>query len=349
MKWRFCRPKLADVKNFFTPHPDTLPVEGVHPVFHEKWIETGYRVPYRPWSYYLGSLVTFHVETFNIWTHLIGALIVAYHAYGYATTTTDTGCTLFMVSGFCGVYAHLASVGAHWFCSKSPTVYKRVFLFDYGGVSVYNFSCHVLMFYTTYDSRFVQFWGAYAIPFVVILNASVCFLLSYGASFTTRSIIVKNVVNVLSIGTTVSIGCAAMQMRAWHRLATRDCQDCDLEEHILFLILLHGVVAVLSAVSFIALMPERCSRRTFDILGQSHQIFHICVTLQTLLTMRIGYLDIKLGYRTHEEVDTLNAFGSVWWAVLAMFLLSWLFTACFMPYVYVRVSRDKGNGSLKMK
>jgi channel protein (hemolysin III family) len=49
-----------------------------------------------------------------------------------------------------------------------------------------------------------------------------------------------------------------------------------------------GQVYIGGAIIYAARIPERCRRRTFDIVGSSHQIFHICVIIGAWIHFKSG-------------------------------------------------------------
>lgn len=55
-----------------------------------------------------------------------------------------------------------------------------------------------------------------------------------------------------------------------------------------------GQVYITGAIIYAARIPERCRRRTFDIVGSSHQIFHICVIIG-------AWIHFKSGLQLYQE------------------------------------------------
>jgi len=49
-----------------------------------------------------------------------------------------------------------------------------------------------------------------------------------------------------------------------------------------------GAIYIGGAIIYSARIPERFKSRTFDIIGSSHQIFHICVIIGAWIHFRAG-------------------------------------------------------------
>ncbi|XP_064643622.1 membrane progestin receptor beta-like [Lineus longissimus] len=318
--------KFAAFKDFFIPHPDTLHAVHVHPVFREKWIETGYRPPYRHLSYYLKSILTFHNETFNIWSHLIGALVMGYYTLIYSESYTRYNQPVILAFGICCVCGQLMSVFAHWFCSISPNCYRRIFLFDYAGIGLFSFANHLVLTCCSYDARYVRFLGPYAIPLAIFIGASVACSLCISRIFY-RSIAVKNILNFIPNTLSAALGFIPVIMRIHHELTTREARDSTHHDHqnnICNLLAIHCCLFAVMGFFFMSHIPERLTRLygRFDVIGHSHQLFHISVTLCFLTSMKAAFMDIKFGYRTQEELYILEKFCSIWSAVVIAFIIN---------------------------
>lgn len=69
------------------------------------------------------------------------------------------------------------------------------------------------------------------------------------------------------------------------------CFNKDLDNQSFFAILPYwwgGQSYIMGAIIYAARIPERCKRRTFDIVGSSHQIFHISVIIGALIHFQSG-------------------------------------------------------------
>jgi hypothetical protein len=107
-------------------------------------------------------------------------------------------------------------------------------------------------------------------------------------------------------------------------------QDCAAKNEIYCLLFLHFCLFVAMGFFFLSHIPESfaCSHRRFDVIGHSHQFWHISITLAMMVAMKAASLDINLGYRTQEEIDVLETFCSMWWAAIITFTINITIT-CF--------------------
>jgi hypothetical protein len=61
-----------------SPRQKTLGCDEVAHLFREPFMLTGYREPYKSWTYYVASLFHVHNEGFNVWTHLVAFFLFLY-------------------------------------------------------------------------------------------------------------------------------------------------------------------------------------------------------------------------------------------------------------------------------
>ena len=110
----------------------TLLASEVPNVMRNYGVTSGYRLLNQPWLYYIRSLFQLHNETFNIWTHLIGAVIVLYLTYVYhriySLNDSDLKWTVLGFGSLC-FETLFNSTLAHLLCSKSPSVDYTIFLY----------------------------------------------------------------------------------------------------------------------------------------------------------------------------------------------------------------------------
>ena len=128
---------------------ETLSSDQVPYIFREPSILKGYRLPNQSLMYYIKSLFQNHNETFNVWSHLIGCMIIIYKMIGYFkefNIYTDYVLTTLLVVGIASFTELFASATAHLFCSKSPHVHYLILMFDFMGCSFAGFGGGVYVF-----------------------------------------------------------------------------------------------------------------------------------------------------------------------------------------------------------
>ena len=65
------------------------------------------------------------------------------------------------------------------------------------------------------------------------------------------------------------------------------------------------MIGLTGAVFFASFYPERCLPGRCDILGHSHQIFHVLSSIMSLYQLHAGYQDYKA--QPHDKLVKLNA------------------------------------------
>ncbi|CDZ98413.1 Predicted membrane proteins, contain hemolysin III domain [Phaffia rhodozyma] len=242
--------------------------------FESEYILTGYRAEQNSYSGCAWSIVGYiHNETINIHTHLLGAVTVLpylfdhllLHEFRHPTLrwTDKFHFTIFLISaatclGFSATY--------HTLSCHSRKISKRWNQFDYIGIVLlivgsnfpaiyYGFYCD-LLFQWVYISL-ITVLGSLAV--YTVLNPT----------FTTGAYRWARTMVFLSLGLSAILPVS-------HNLYAYGLERAQREMGLKYL-LGSGALYVVGALNYALRFPERKWLKTFDIVGSSHQIFHVCV------------------------------------------------------------------------
>ncbi|XP_064624518.1 membrane progestin receptor beta-like [Lineus longissimus] len=261
----------------------TLKKSEVPLLFHEPGIETGYRPPNKPWTYYFISAFQLHNESMNIWTHLIGFFVVGAAMVYYHQKLNFLSAQLYpmVIFGLTCLAFSLLSTAAHLLEAKSFFVHHFAYFLDYAGVGLYGFGTMTILSYYSADKRILQFFGAYFTPVNAIMAVTSCFCSCYGKlSYMRPYPIQRKLLNI--VGNAVHLVLFAGPV--FCRMFTEDASQTDQVRAIAFNKHLSCLLTFVIAVTFFAThLPEKWCPGKFDIFGYSHAFFHISVIITVLL------------------------------------------------------------------
>ncbi|TRY95976.1 hypothetical protein DNTS_026801 [Danionella cerebrum] len=128
----------------------TLSDKEMPSFFRERYIHAGYRALNQSWKYYALSLLQRHNETVNVWTHLIGAVVVLVITTGLSETVDFKNdphswpLLILLLSSM--AYLGFSAI-AHLLASKSVFWHYTFYYLDYIGVALYQYGSAVAHFY----------------------------------------------------------------------------------------------------------------------------------------------------------------------------------------------------------
>ncbi|ESO12830.1 hypothetical protein HELRODRAFT_133553, partial [Helobdella robusta] len=126
-------------------------------VFHEPYIIRGYRRTGMAWFYYLMSIFQLHNETMNIWSHILGIILILKSWYNLSYEfdfINDSYSWPLLVGLISSFLLFFFSSFAHCFQSKSELIHHIVFMFDYVGVGLYSLSSAVMFLEFTSTNQY---------------------------------------------------------------------------------------------------------------------------------------------------------------------------------------------------
>ena len=262
-------------------HSYTLAESQVDVGCREKFLLSGYRSEnMSPTSCLKTMFVCNCNETLNIWTHFVPFLLFLVKFVVLFSTThpiTDPfywplASNAFGILGFC-----ITSSMAHTFCALSPSARYVCFYMDYAIINVYSGSGWQAYFFY---GRPLDSVGIFTTDNMQLM-ALICFKISIISTFQCCcSRHVKNAFEHLLRVSSFVIPWLCAAFPYLYRLYTcsSDSRDCD-HGGSLRPFVTHAVFYVVGALALATKLPERLSPGTFDFVGHSHQLMHLCVAL----------------------------------------------------------------------
>lgn len=277
--------------------PRVFSINQVPKVYHEDSIISGYRHPRSSATDCILSLFQMTNETLNIWTHFLPTwyflwklVTVVLMQQGWQDSFTWP-LQVYLLT--CCIYP-LASSCAHTFSTMSPRARHICFFFDYGALSFYSLgSAIVYSVYTFPDkwvnSSFHQWYIPIAITNTIICTIMACYsrlgfpFLQYNHDFVTRLPGIpkfSKFFRILAFAYPYLFDNIPLFYRVF--LCTGEgCTDNDTN----ILHYKHIALAFLTGFLFATRLPERLAPGSFDYIGHSHQLFHVCSILGTHFQM----------------------------------------------------------------
>lgn len=285
---------MSSIKQWLKPWSSTLCVENVPLDLREVGIISGYRLEHQPWSYYIKSIFKLHNETFNVWTHFLGALAVLYnlkYSFDDLNPRETKARELLVLFTICCLITNLTSSVVHLFHSKSHFIHYIGVLMDYIGVSVYPFGTAILQMYIG-ANRTVY----YAIHDIFIyLNICLGLINFIGVALAKLylshpSMKVQRKLLQAGSGVIYFIFIAVLLVPRFFTCVLRpNCQMSTLG-HVAGL----GILLISMGAMYSFLFPERFWPGRFDLIGHSHQMFHVIATMAQIIQIKGVVVDVQI-------------------------------------------------------
>lgn len=267
--------------------PGTVPATEVPHYFRERYVFTGYRPLHQNWRYYFLSMFQRHNETINIWTHLLAFLVFLSKLLQLSVTVDflrDPHSWPLLVLVLSSLTYTACSVAAHLLAGKSELCHYIFFFLDYVGVSQYQYGSAVVHFYYAVDEDLHRHLQGVFMPVAMVFSCLSCLGCCYGkyCNHSHPTLLHKAgqlVPSALAFIWDISPIARRLMFPA-------DIHDPAAVYH------LRQVALSLSTTFFFAVPAlERCFPGWCDFVGQSHQLFHVCVSCFTLSQIHSAQLD----------------------------------------------------------
>ena len=239
-----------------------------HLTASEPYILTGYR-PKLTLIGCLRSIFSVHNETFNIWSHLVGALYMAHltQKRWYSKSTSHSGLRRFppLLTSTVGGLLFTASATAHCCCAHGKKTCQICFAVDKSFISYYMCSCALassIVFFRRPTQLLTKL-----IFMVLSISASTVGALQTSGVFGETSKLFK----VLTLSSLAGLGLMPPIME--YILTRRKDVRVLIKERAS----LACLVALVGAFFYAKQFPEKKYPKTFDVIGQSHGIMHVMV------------------------------------------------------------------------
>ncbi|XP_073677908.1 membrane progestin receptor alpha-like [Garra rufa] len=320
---------------------DTLRDTEVPCFFRERYIHSGYRPLHRTWRYYFHSLLQRHNETINVWTHLIGALVVLAKIAEFTETVdfvNDPHSWPLLILLLSSASYLTFSTAAHLLAPKSELCHYGFFYLDYVGVALYQFGSAVAHYYYAIEESWHTRVRGCFMPIASFLCCLSCFGCCYGKY---RNYSLPSWVRKISQVVPSALAYSWDTSPVFHRFLIwfLSCTRGDFRSSPAVLFHLGQVVFFLSSAFFFTQpVPERWFPGHCDFLGQGHQVFHVLMVLCTVCQIHASYLDYinrrDLYVKLHSDGEALF--------FVALFILTIITSALIAMYMLTKVKRLVG-------
>lgn len=301
-------------------------------------MHSGYRVPHKSWSYYLASLFQIHNETGNVWSHLIALVLFVYKTLHVSTQVEIEHDSLYW--GFMGFsfgaigYASL-SVFAHLFQSKSELLHYTCFQIDYIGIGLNGFGCACLLHYMTGTESYYESAPSCFLIFNMLFAVMVCVCCSVAKLKYRRPYpLQRKFWQMGSVGIHVVLGSLPLFWMYYECVFDNNCTFGKLLPH-----LQYTFWFLTSAFFFASCLPERLAPGMFDILGHGHQLFHIFMTITTLIQYDVALEALRSRSANLIDMAGPNA-SSITLSIIGVLLLDVAFIVYTHKYRVAKVQND---------
>lgn len=341
--------------------PRVFTINQVPKVFHEDSIISGYRHPRSSATDCILSLFQLTNETLNIWTHFLPTWYFLWKLVTVVLIQTawqdsfTWPLVVFLLS--CCVYP-LASSCAHTFSSMSPRARHICFFFDYGALSLYSLGSAVSYSAYVFPDKWVNsFFHECYIP-IAVLNTVICTAVAcysrlglpfqqYNSDIAKRfpecqSPKYSKYLRVLAFAYPYLFDNIPLFYRVFLCVG-EGCTDNDTN----VLHYNHIALAFLTGFLFATHLPERLAPGSFDYIGHSHQLFHVCGILGTHFQMKAIEQDMvtRRSWLLERSISITfaNSVGAAMLCVVVNLIIILLFSLplLFAP-VYPEKKNDKG-------
>lgn len=286
-------------------------VDQVPENFHEHYIIRGYRHPKSSVTQCLLSLFDATNETLNFWTHFLATWYFAWVLCHLSSSfnflldpyTWPLLCYLVVCCAF-----PMASAIAHLFNVMSEEARQFCFFLDYSALSL--FSCAVAVCYRAYcfpvqllsdDGSYTWFRDNFVR--ISVVNALLCTTISCMTRFM-KPTPLRKALRLGSFAYPYVYDCIPIIYRLLY-CAEGDCQLAGQYYHSRQFFL-----AFLSSFLYASHLPERLLPGSFDIVGHSHQLFHVTSILGVMYQIQAVLLDVKERKDVVQPLGTFNSWSN---------------------------------------
>ncbi|ORZ38278.1 hemolysin-III related-domain-containing protein, partial [Catenaria anguillulae PL171] len=238
-----------------------------------EYIHTGHRA-YYSWSECARSLVHVHNETVNIWTHILGAVAFAVFIAQalddivHPRATTADRLVLALYHCTAGICLACSGIFHTFHCHADRHVFDRMAVTDYTGIATLLFGSFTSLVYFAFRPHPTLL----PIPLGITVVASLAgVIFPWFPFFRSYKYRLLRTLIFFSLSTSIfaSVGWAAYQI--WHEVA--EAWSWRWTGWTVGIVGNYCVGALIYAARF----PECLAPGRFDIVGASHQIWHLMV------------------------------------------------------------------------
>ncbi|GFS03503.1 membrane progestin receptor beta-like [Elysia marginata] len=327
-----------------TVNRDKLPL-----VFHEPHVYTGFRPLHQPWKNYILSLFQWHNEVMNVWTHLLALIVVVLRAALWSLEfdlVLDPYMWPLAVGIATIVVLYTCSSCAHCFSNRSELTHYTCFMCDYAGIGLYGFGSTILHYwYCLHEDFLGSLSHQLATPVGALLGVLTCVCCSISKTKYKRPYpFARRVWQMSSVLAIYLWLIFPIWYKLWLYMYNGEWES-SFRHHIQQMLWF-----TLGGFFFGTDIPQRFYPGKFDLLGHSHQLFHVCIFMTTFEQMNAIYLEMTDGIhyvRRMEAPTWLNTWGAFWFVVLANAVVVYCFHTKVREQLEMEALKKQDGDGLK--
>lgn len=269
-----------------------LPSHSVDPAFREPYIRSGYRQSGISFNDCLKSIFLPCNETFNVWSSALFAVYFSIKFWNILANEFDVKDAFYwpLLMYMAGILVfNILSAAAHAFNSISYFWRRKCFFLDYAGVSIYSYSmCQAMYCYTRPVQVGEKICAVITSMFLVLaLINSIC-CTYFGCAVSSSQSKLQYFVRTFMYTTALLLSSVPFLYRL-----VLSCSGVDYAVAMLPMYSVIVLFLLLAAVFYVTKIPERWISETFDLLGHSHNIFHVFASLAVDINFRFVRMEIR--------------------------------------------------------
>ena len=314
---------------------DNYPLFQVPENFKEVYILSGYRSPRSsPWQC-LASVFAATNETLNFWTHFLPAIYFWWQMQtALSAISSDPEYAfpmcVFMVS-IC-IFPIMSAV-AHIFNTMSDRSRHICFFLDYAALGLYVVGSGIGYRAYMFPKFFMNTWYSDVYLYLSLALGVVSLVVACESRFLPQGPRKKA---MRMLGFAVPYFFISFPLMC--RILLCEAPECSWSA--LFYLKRHFTFAFISAVLFATHVPERLYPGRFDIIGHSHQLFHLCSVMGTNDQMNALYEDMTSRRELILARDTLPSLDFLLTQVAIFIALNVFVLTFFIVKIYRIVPAD---------
>uniref|UniRef100_A0A0K0DTD2 ADIPOR-like receptor IZH1 n=1 Tax=Strongyloides stercoralis TaxID=6248 RepID=A0A0K0DTD2_STRER len=291
--------KIRRIFNFF---PKLINFENLPDWLKDnQFIRSGYRPPSGSMKYVFFSLIQYHNETINIWTHLVGSIMfisACIWVMSRPNNLVPSNVKLIFLPFFLGsILCMTCSASFHLFFFKSQKFGAIFSKLDYSGIALLIIGSFIPWLYLVFQCH-IHLVILYIVMITVMgVLAIIVSLFDKFAQPRYRP---------LRAGIFLTMGLSAI-FPGIHLLLI-ESWEIIVEKELLKWNIIMGSLYVIGALQYALRIPERFFMGKFDYLFHSHQFFHIFVVLAAFIHFygisRVAVHKISSGSCEEQEIES---------------------------------------------
>ncbi|CAF0856227.1 unnamed protein product [Adineta steineri] len=302
-------------------------------IYVEPFIQSGFRLPNQPYSYYYRSLFSLHNETLSVWIHLLGTFILIQQIYQHIIYLSHESYSsviyIYIIYNCIGACIMLlCSAQAHLLHSRTVADHIRSFYLDYFGINFYGITSGIVLRRFSHkqinmnikiekesisnDETYYLILGLLSLYSLSIA----CFCKTFYRRpypFSHKFLQCSGVLTVYFY----QIWPVLKNLFSNFIFYSNENDLFESEQKALYWHLIQFSSFILSGLIFVGRIPERFCPGSFDLFGQSHHAFHLTIFLMAYSQTNAVFEDMR---SKTTNITDLNYFKDILYTIIILIL-----------------------------